>query len=478
MALTLCIGFVVDDTIVMLENIGRHMEMGKPAMRAAFDGAKEVEFTIIAMTVSLVAVFIPVLFMGGIVGRLLQEFAVTIGVAILVSCFVSISLTPMLCSRFLKTAHGKKHGRLYNFTERMFDGSLRAYDVTLQFALRHRAVTMALSFLFIAGAAYLFMIVPKGFLPTEDQGRFNVSVEAIQGIGFEEMVRHQQEVAAILAQGSRHRRVPAAAWARAAATGRRELVESGPHQRRPEAAQPNGRDRSIRSWPSLRPKLCAGAGRPRVHGQPAAHQPWRHGWRALVIPVHAAGSRYRRALSRGPGARRGDAKHREHRGRQQRSPVEQPAGANQPESRPNRRAGIDRESGGNGAVQRLRHAAGFADLRGEQPVPGHSAGRAGVPAGSRGALDAVRAIDQRQAHPAQHRCDGDDRRRAAVGQPYRPASIGEPDVQPQTWLRARRRGERHRGSRQRPRCRRRSPRNSRARRRRFRSRCRASGSCS
>jgi HAE1 family hydrophobic/amphiphilic exporter-1 len=200
MALTLCIGFVVDDTIVMLENIGRHMEMGKPAMRAAFEGAKEVEFTIIAMTVSLVAVFIPILFMGGIVGRLLQEFAVTISVAILVSCFVSISLTPMLCSRFLKTAHGKKHGALYNFTERMFDASLRGYDVSLQFALRHRAVTMALSLLFVIGAAYLFVIVPKGFLPTEDQGRFNVSVEAIQGIGFDEMVRHQQEVAAILAQ--------------------------------------------------------------------------------------------------------------------------------------------------------------------------------------------------------------------------------------------------------------------------------------
>ena len=128
MALTLCIGFVVDDTIVMLENIGRHMEMGKPAMQAAFDGAKEVEFTIIAMTASLVAVFIPVLFMGGIVGRLLQEFAVTIGVAILVSGFVSISLTPMLCSRFLKTSHGKPHGRLYNLTERIFDGALHAYD--------------------------------------------------------------------------------------------------------------------------------------------------------------------------------------------------------------------------------------------------------------------------------------------------------------------------------------------------------------
>ena len=200
MALTLCIGFVVDDTIVMLENIGRHMEMGKPAMRAAFDGAKEVEFTIIAMTVSLVAVFIPVLFMGGIVGRLLQEFAVTIGVAILVSCFVSISLTPMLCSRFLKTSHGQKHGRLYNLTERMFDGSLRLYDVTLQFALRHRAATMALSLLLVVATAYLFTIVPKGFLPSEDQGRFNVSIEAIQGIGYEEMVRHQQEVAAIIAQ--------------------------------------------------------------------------------------------------------------------------------------------------------------------------------------------------------------------------------------------------------------------------------------
>jgi HAE1 family hydrophobic/amphiphilic exporter-1 len=200
MALTLCIGFVVDDTIVMLENIGRHMEMGKSPMRAAFDGSKEVGFTIVAMTASLVAVFIPVLFLSGIVGRLLQEFAVTIGVAILVSCFVSLSLTPMLCSRFLTTSHGKKHGGLYNFTERLFDASLRAYDRTLRMSLRYRAATMAVSLLFIAGAAYLFMIVPKGFLPNEDQGRFQISIEAIQGIGFEEMVRHQQEVAAILAQ--------------------------------------------------------------------------------------------------------------------------------------------------------------------------------------------------------------------------------------------------------------------------------------
>src|SRR4030095_16958451 len=127
MALTLCVGFVVDDAIVMLENIVRHMEMGKPPMRAAFEGSKEVAFTILSMTLSLAAVFIPVLFMGGVVGRLLHEFAVTISVAILVSGFVSISLTPMLCSRFLKPPHTQKHGAFYNATERVFQAALRAY---------------------------------------------------------------------------------------------------------------------------------------------------------------------------------------------------------------------------------------------------------------------------------------------------------------------------------------------------------------
>ena len=172
MALTLSVGFVVDDTIVMLENIARHMEMGKSPMQAAYDGSKEVGFTILAMTVSLVAVFVPVLFMGGIVGRLLNEFAVTIGVAIIVSGFVSISLTPMLCSRFLKSTHSQKHGRFYNLTERMFDGWLRAYDRSLRVSLRFRGATMVASFALMAGTVYLFTIIPKGFLPTEDQGRF------------------------------------------------------------------------------------------------------------------------------------------------------------------------------------------------------------------------------------------------------------------------------------------------------------------
>jgi HAE1 family hydrophobic/amphiphilic exporter-1 len=200
MALTLSVGFVVDDTIVMLENIARHMEMGKPPMQAAYDGSKEVGFTILAMTVSLVAVFVPVLFMGGIVGRLLNEFAVTIGVAIIVSGFVSISLTPMLCSRFLKSSHSQKHGRFYNLTERMFDGWLRAYERSLRLSLRFRRATMVASFALMAATVYLFIIIPKGFLPTEDQGRFNVTVEGIQGIGFDDLARHQFEVTDIIGQ--------------------------------------------------------------------------------------------------------------------------------------------------------------------------------------------------------------------------------------------------------------------------------------
>jgi HAE1 family hydrophobic/amphiphilic exporter-1 len=200
MALTLCVGFVVDDAIVMLENIVRHMEMGKPPMRAAFDGSKEIAFTIVSMTVSLAAVFIPVLFMGGVVGRLLHEFAVTIAVAILVSGFVSISLTPMLCSRFLKPPHAQRHGWFYNAMERVFDSWLKLYDVTLRGALRAHVVTMAISVALLVGTVYMFGLVPKGFLPSEDQGRFSVSVEAIQGIGFDEMVRHQQQVAEIVAK--------------------------------------------------------------------------------------------------------------------------------------------------------------------------------------------------------------------------------------------------------------------------------------
>jgi HAE1 family hydrophobic/amphiphilic exporter-1 len=172
--------------------------MGKSALRAAYDASQEIGFTILSMTISLVAVFIPVLFMGGIVGRLLHEFAVTISAAILVSGFVSISLTPMLCSRFLRPPHAEGHSRLYNAFEWGFDVWRNTYGWTLSLTLRHRAITIVISVLLLAVTGYLFAVTPKGFLPSEDQGRFNVNTEGAQGISFDEMVRHQQHVADIL----------------------------------------------------------------------------------------------------------------------------------------------------------------------------------------------------------------------------------------------------------------------------------------
>jgi len=200
MALTLSVGFVVDDAIVVLENIVRHMEMGKKPYQAALDGSKEIGFTIVSMTLSLAAVFIPVLFMGGILGRLLKEFAVTICVAILVSGFVSLSLTPMLASRFLRPPREEKHGRLYAVSERFFDGMLGAYESSLKWVLDHRFATLMGSAILLVATAYLFVAVPKGFIPSEDTGQITGSTEAAQGISFEDMVRHQKQVAAIVAE--------------------------------------------------------------------------------------------------------------------------------------------------------------------------------------------------------------------------------------------------------------------------------------
>ncbi|MGZ8431861.1 MAG: efflux RND transporter permease subunit [Candidatus Deferrimicrobiaceae bacterium] len=199
MALTLSVGFVVDDAIVMLENIVRHMERGEDVKTAAFRGSKEIGFTILSMTLSLVAVFIPVLFMGGVVGRLLHEFAVTIGAAVLVSGFVSVTLTPMLCSRFLRPPGEEKHGRVYQASERFFHGMLSLYDRSLRWVLRYRRATIVFSALLLFVTAYLFVVIPKGFLPAEDTGMIFGFTEAAQGISFDSMKEHQQALAAVVA---------------------------------------------------------------------------------------------------------------------------------------------------------------------------------------------------------------------------------------------------------------------------------------
>ncbi|WP_028586413.1 efflux RND transporter permease subunit [Desulfocurvus vexinensis] len=199
MALTLSLGFVVDDAIVMLENIVRHKEMGKPTLRAVLDGSREISFTIVSMTVSLAAVFIPVLFMGGIVGRLFNEFAVTISSAILISGLVSLTLTPMLCRLILRDHARARHGALYMAIEHGFEALRRGYEATLDATLRHRALAMALSLAILGFTGWLFVAVPKGFLPSEDQGRVDVSTEAVEGTSFEVMRELQRKVDAIVA---------------------------------------------------------------------------------------------------------------------------------------------------------------------------------------------------------------------------------------------------------------------------------------
>ena len=199
MSLTLCVGFVVDDAIVMLENIVRHMENGVPPMQAALDGSKEIGFTIVSMTLSLSAVFIPVLFMSGLLGRLLHEFAVTIVVAVLVSGFVSLTLTPMMCSRFVHAMHGQKHGRIYNFFERFFDAVLSGYDRSLQIVMRHRFTTLMLSLVILVVTLFLFKVIPKGFFPDEDTGQIFAITEASEDISFDAMKAHQQVAAKIIA---------------------------------------------------------------------------------------------------------------------------------------------------------------------------------------------------------------------------------------------------------------------------------------
>jgi hydrophobic/amphiphilic exporter-1 (mainly G- bacteria), HAE1 family len=198
MALTLAVGFVVDDAIVVLENIVRHLEMGKTPLEASIDGSKEIGFTVISMTISLSAVFIPILFMGGILGRLFHEFAVVMGVAVLISGFISLSLTPMLSSRFLKAESEAGHGRVYKITEAWFDRALAWYDAGLTWSLTHRISIMAGTLVIMVATVWLFLTIPKGFLPDQDTGQIVAFTEGQEGIGFDALVAHQKLVMKIV----------------------------------------------------------------------------------------------------------------------------------------------------------------------------------------------------------------------------------------------------------------------------------------
>jgi multidrug efflux pump subunit AcrB len=197
MGLTIAVGFVVDDAIVMLENIYRHIEDGMAPMEAALKGAGEIGFTIVSISVSLIAVFIPLLLMGGLVGRLFREFAITVSMTIVISAFVSLTLTPMMCARFLKP-ETHQHGRAYRAVESMFDGMLAFYRRTLDVALRFRFVTLMVFLATMAVTGFLFVIIPKGFFPQQDIGLIIAITEANQDISYDEMYRKQEQVNQIM----------------------------------------------------------------------------------------------------------------------------------------------------------------------------------------------------------------------------------------------------------------------------------------
>jgi hydrophobic/amphiphilic exporter-1 (mainly G- bacteria), HAE1 family len=253
MALTLAVGFVVDDAIVMLENIVRHLEMGKPKMQAAIDGASEVGFTILSMTLSLAAVFIPFLFMGGIIGKLFHEFAVTIGVAILVSGFVSLTLTPMLSSRFLRSEHEREHGRMYQATERFYDRTLGVYERSLAWVMARRPATLAFSLLILVATAWLFWSTPKGLFPTDDTGQLLATTEAAEGVSFDALVAHQRDVAAVVAKDPDVRSVTSSVGTTAAANQGQLTIDLKPIEERNRSADEIARDltHTVQSVPDI-----------------------------------------------------------------------------------------------------------------------------------------------------------------------------------------------------------------------------------
>ncbi len=200
MALTISTGFVVDDAIVMIENIVRFIELGESPMQAALKGARQIGFTIISLSVSLIAVFIPLIFMTGIVGRLFREFAITLSVAVAVSAVVSLTLTPMMCARLLKPESQTRHGRLYLATDRMFKAMLDAYDHSLKWVLRHQFFTLMVAIVTMVATVWLYIIVPKGLLPEQDTGLIIGVTDAAQSISFKAMVERQRNVAEIVRQ--------------------------------------------------------------------------------------------------------------------------------------------------------------------------------------------------------------------------------------------------------------------------------------
>ena len=431
MALILAVGFVVDDAIVMLENIVRHLEMGEGPVKAALNGSREIGFTIVSMTLSLVAVFIPILFMGGILGRIFQEFAVTIGAAILISGLVSLTLTPMLCSRFLKAHAEHPPGRLFNASERVYEAMLSLYRRSLGWFLDHRRITIGILVLVVGGTVVLLRLVPRGFIPSEDRAIVYGPTEAAEGISFEAMKRLQQALAEVVRQDPNVEAFMSNAGSRPGGIAGGNTGSLFLRLKPASRARAHGRPGHPEPAPQARP----GAGDPGFPAEPAGHLRRRPGDQE-PIPVHAAGHRRRGALSLGaPGGGRRPGAARVHR-RHDRPAAAQPAGQHRHQPRQGRLAGGFGRADRGRALQRLRLAADLDHLRGHEPVPGHPRAQARVPAGRRRALAALRALVFGRAGAPGRAGAHQPGVRPAVHQPQRPAALGDHLLQPAAGVRA------------------------------------------
>ena len=424
MALSIAVGFVVDDAVVVIENIVRHLEQGLSPMEAALKGSREIGFTIVSITLSLIAVFIPLFLMGGYVGKLFQEFAVTISVSLLLSLVISLTLTPMMCARLLKNEVHRQHGRLYRLFERGFDGLLALYEHGLKIVLRHRFITLMVMLGTIALTGYLYVVIPKGFFPQQDTGQIVGITEAAEDISFPAMAQRQQALVDILLKDPAIESVsnyigpggPTATLNQ----GRVFIVLKPGNQRDASADQVINR---------LRPKLAQDPGHHPLHAGGAGH----HDRRAPdqdPVPIHADRRRFDRARPLVGDLRREDGEHpRRHRCRQR--PGQWRADAQRHRQSRGRLelrhpALDDRQR----ARRRLRPAHRLDHLHPAQPVSRRARGRSALPVQPAGAERHLPELVGRPAGAAQHA--GQQRHQAGAdrGQPSGPVPVGHHLVQP------------------------------------------------
>ena len=397
-------------------------------MTAAIEGSHEIGFTIVSMTVSLVAVFIPVLFMGGLVGRLLHEFAVTIAVAILISGFVSLTFTPMLCSRFLHFERDATHGFLYRSFDWGFKGLAHGYDVTLRLSLRHKFLTLLVALAMLGGTVDLFLTMPKGFIPSSDQGYLFGQTLAGQDISYASMARHQRVIADVIMNDPNVENV----FVQSSDTNTGIALHGTEADQGEEAQRRSGVGRNAREdgADSRHPGVPAESSAD--HAQRPEH--------AQLVPDGGAERQSARDLRVGAAADRQIERPEGIPGHQHRSADPQPAIAAGYQPRPCRLAGHLGQPDRGRVVLGLRHSTGVDDLHAFQSVFGDHRSRTGIPGVARHAVQAVHSLRTRPASAAGHAGEGDADGRPAIGDALRPASRCDHLLQSRAGVLAGRRG--------------------------------------